>query len=122
MSTFKRQVNNIDLEFDFDILKELAENNPDHFEEVRQEIISDFIQSLPEERRHRMECLQWRIDRTREKSKTALAACMAITEMMWESFEQLNTLFMEIKSSESNSSVMSSATLHTAKIIPFKTA
>ncbi len=118
MGNSKQQVNNIDLEFDFDMMMDMAKNSPDEFEALRKELISDYISSLPKERQHRMECLQWRIDRARDRSKSALGACMAITEMMWESFEQLNTLFMEMKNSESRVKV--NVALQSADILPFK--
>ncbi|MFV1983996.1 MAG: DUF3135 domain-containing protein [Thiohalomonadales bacterium] len=118
MVKFNEQVKDFDLEFDFDMLVMLAENDPDDFEDFRQELINDYIKSLPQERQHRMECLQWRIDGTRNQSKNALSACMAITEMMWQSFEQLNTLFMEMKNPECRVKV--SAVLQSADILPFK--
>ncbi len=120
MSNYDKQINDTELDYDFDSMMNLAKNNPVEFEHRRQELINDFIASLPEEKRHRMECLQWRIDRTREQAKTPLAACMALTEMMWESFEQLNTLFMEMK--DSDSAVKLNIELPSADILPFKTA
>jgi len=120
MINTNEQTIKLEVEFDFDVLMDLAKNDPEQFEEIRHQIIADYIKTLPEERRHRMECLQWRIDRTREKSKNALSSCMAITEMMWESFEQLNALFVEMKRSDSTR--IDNVALPTADIIPFKTA
>ncbi len=120
MDNYKEQIAEIDHEFDFDTMMNLAKNNPEEFEALRQTLINNFIESLPEENQHRMKCLQWRIDRTREQSKTPLAACMALTEMMWDSFEQLNALFLEMKGSDSRVKV--SVPLQTADILPFKTA
>ncbi|VAW94933.1 hypothetical protein MNBD_GAMMA22-1701 [hydrothermal vent metagenome] len=120
MDSYKKRITEIDREFDFDKMMSLAQNNPEGFEKLRQELINNFIKSLPEENRHRMECLQWRIDQTRKQSKTPLAACMALTEMMWESFEQLNALFLEMNGAES--SVKITTPLPTADILPFKTA
>jgi len=116
----KEQTKDIDFELDFDRMMGLAKKNPDDFEDIRQELISNFIKSLPKEKQHRMECLQWRIDRTRDKAKNPLAACMAITEMMWDSFEKLNTLFMEMKNSDDRVKV--NVVQQTADILPFRTA
>ncbi|MFV2059425.1 MAG: DUF3135 domain-containing protein [Gammaproteobacteria bacterium] len=118
MGNSKQQIKDIDLEFDFDMMMELAKNSPEEFEALRLELIEDYITSLPQERQHRMKCLQWRIDRTREQAKTPLGSCMAITEMMWESFEQLNTLFMEMKNSDNKVKV--NVQLQMAKILPFQ--
>jgi hypothetical protein len=118
MGNIKQQIKDIDLEFDFDMMMDLAKNSPEEFEDLRQGLINDYIQSLPKERQHRMECLQWRIERARDQAKTPLGSCMAITEMMWESFEQLNTLFMEMKNSESKVKV--NVALQSADILPFK--
>jgi len=120
MEDTNEQTINVEVEFDFDVLMELTKNNPEEFEIIRQKIISDFIQSLPEDRRHRMECLQWRIDQVRAKAKNPLASCMAITEMMWQSFEKLNALFMEMKKSETSGS--KAEPMQSADIIPIRMA
>ncbi len=120
MNNYDEQINDIEIGYDFDSMMNLAKNSPDEFELRRQQLINNFIAGLPEDKRHRMECLQWRIDRTREQAKTPLAACMALTEMMWESFEQLNTLFMEMR--DSDNTVKLNAELPSADILPFKTA
>jgi hypothetical protein len=120
MKELNKLTTEFDAEFDFDKMMNLANNNPEQFEEIRQQLIADFIKSIPKEKQHRMECLQWRIDQTRAQAKTPLAACMAITEMMWESFEQLNTLFMEMK--DSDSTVRLNVAMPTADILPFKAA
>ncbi|HEY5602268.1 MAG TPA: DUF3135 domain-containing protein, partial [Gammaproteobacteria bacterium] len=41
----------------------------------------------------RLRCLQWKIDRVREKMPTPLAACVAISDMMWDSLDRLNQLY-----------------------------
>jgi hypothetical protein len=62
----------------------LADADPDAFERMRRELIDDFIDSAPPDRRERLRCLQWRIEQERIRSHTPLGACIRITRMMWE--------------------------------------
>lgn len=84
-------------EFDFDYMMELQQDDPQRFEQERMKLINELIESIPDEKQHKMRCLQWRVDQCRRKSKNSLSSCMVITEMMWKSFEELNTLFMDMK-------------------------
>lgn len=71
--------------FDFDHWSRLAILDPEAFEARRHALIEDLIQRAPPHRQPRLRGLQWRIDRVRERSGTPLAACIRISEMMWES-------------------------------------
>ena len=70
---------------DFDDWSELAKTDPAGFEARRAQVIEEFIESAPAGKQHRLRCLQWRIDRARSKAKTPLAACIRLSQMMWES-------------------------------------
>lgn len=70
---------------DFDDWSQLAARDPDGFERRRSEVLEEFIQQAPENRRLRLRRLQWRIDRARERAPTPLAACVKISQMMWDS-------------------------------------
>lgn len=72
-------------EFDFDAWAELARRDPDAFEQLRAATIEHLLQQVPAERRQRLQGLQWRIDRTRELSSNPMAACIRISQMMWDS-------------------------------------
>jgi hypothetical protein len=75
---------------EFEVWAELAKTDPERFEALRLETIDDFIASVPgEDRRQQLRRLQWRIDRVRERSSNPLAACIALSRMMWDSFSQL---------------------------------
>jgi hypothetical protein len=69
---------------DFDSWRELAEKDPEGFENRRRAVIDAAIASAPEANRQRLRCLQWRIDRTRERAPNPMAACVALSKMMWE--------------------------------------
>jgi hypothetical protein len=70
---------------DFDHWSFLAKTDPDAFEARRVELIDELIEGLPPQRRHRMRCLQWKIDQVRHRAANPMAACIKINEMMWES-------------------------------------
>ena len=64
---------------------EMAENDPELFERLRQNAINDVIEKAPIGQRQRLRSLQWRIDQERSRSKSPLGACIRISRMMWES-------------------------------------
>lgn len=74
-----------DWEFDFDSWSELASSDPEAFEKQREALVNQTIAYSAEEHQQRLKCLQWRIDKVRERSGTALAACIRISGMMWDS-------------------------------------
>ena len=78
--------------FDFEKWSSLASTDPEAFEQYRKQVINNFIQDLPEEKQQRMRCLQWRVDSIRRLAKTPLAACIEISNMMWDSIKGKNGL------------------------------
>lgn len=79
--------------FDFDEWLELSKRDPESFESRRLQEIEELISSAPEDKQHRLRCLQWKIDRVRDKMTTPMAACVAISDMMWDSLDKLNQLY-----------------------------
>jgi hypothetical protein len=73
----------------FDTLLELALNDPEQLEEIRNELALTTINSAPETMRKRLRGLQFQIESTRHLSKTPLAACIRLSEMMHNSLEEL---------------------------------
>jgi hypothetical protein len=71
--------------WDFDEWAELASADPDAFEVRRARIIETHISRAPLDRQQRLRCLQWRIDQVRRQAGTPLAACIRISNMMWDS-------------------------------------
>lgn len=82
--------------FDFETLCTLAQTDPGSFETVRRQAIDKAIERAPQECRQRLRRLQWRIDRVRETSRTPLAACILISNMMWSSFNDLNRVYRRL--------------------------
>ena len=64
---------------------EMAKNDPELFERLRQEAINKVIEKAPAGQRQRLRCLQWRIDQERSRSKSPLGVCVWLSRMMWES-------------------------------------
>jgi hypothetical protein len=70
--------------FDFDAWVELARQDPQAFEEKRKNIIEAAIQGAPEQKQQRLRCLQWKLDKIRETSRTPMMACLQINRLLWE--------------------------------------
>ena len=70
---------------EFDDWAQLAHSDPAAFEARRGRAIEDLILSMPEHKRQRMRCLQWKIDQVRAQCKTPMSACVKLSEMMWDS-------------------------------------
>ncbi|HHJ12801.1 MAG TPA: DUF3135 domain-containing protein [Gammaproteobacteria bacterium] len=70
---------------DFDDWAGLAKSDPEAFEIRRREAIEALIECMPEHKRERMRCLQWKIDQVRARAGSPMAACIKISEMMWDS-------------------------------------
>jgi len=75
---------------DFEHWATLASSDPQKFEELRKNKISDVINEASGQRQKRLLGLQWQIDAVRDQHKeSSVAACLAISELMWETFQQL---------------------------------
>jgi hypothetical protein len=81
---------------DFEHWSSLASHNPQEFERSREQIINELIAAAPADVQHRLRSLQWRIDRTRERSATPLGSCVAVSRMMWETYERLNQVLTQL--------------------------
>ncbi|MCP1676886.1 hypothetical protein J2T57_004059 [Natronocella acetinitrilica] len=68
---------------DFDSWSRMARDNPDQFERQRQAMIETMIRSADPVRQQRLRQLQWRIDQERRRARTPVAACVALSRMMW---------------------------------------
>ncbi len=72
-------------DFDFDTWSAMAQQNPEKFEAMRQQLIDDLIAKTPAHLRQRMIGLQWQIDQMRRQAANPLAACIQISNLMWDS-------------------------------------
>lgn len=77
-------MNNIDTNFNFDEWAKLAKEDPDAFENKRQQMLQDVIDKSAPEIKRRMQGLQWQIDQIRSTSANPMASCLKISQMMWD--------------------------------------
>lgn len=107
--------------FNFDMWSELSKTDPEAFEELRKKTVAKFIDSIDTDRQDRLRCLQWKVDRVREQQKTPIAACVAISDMMWDSLERLNKIYYDYEGMtalKSGKRVL--MPLPNAEVIPFQ--
>ena len=86
----------ISIDFDFKEWSELAQADPDRFEARRNRIINEAIRRVPADRQQSLRGLQWKVDRIRELKRTPLAACIAISDMMWDTFSDLHHSYLKL--------------------------
>lgn len=113
----------------FDELKQLAATAPDELEMLRQRLVEEIICCAPEECQRRLRGLQFQIDMERRLAKNPLDACIRLSRMMHESFEQMRSTLgdlIELNTSAANS-MLSLSPVETlcpspesAKILPFR--
>ena len=72
-------------DFDFDAWSAMAQQDPDTFEIMRQQLIDDLIDKTPAHLRPRIIGLQWQIDQMRRQADNPMAACIQISNLMWDS-------------------------------------
>jgi uncharacterized protein YecE (DUF72 family) len=105
---------------DFDEMLALAQQDPESFEEKRLEYIEAFLDKIPEEKQRRLRGLQWQIDQTRRLARTPMASCIAISNMMWDSLNHLNTQQRElVKLTTGQAATRSDLERPLATVLPF---
>jgi hypothetical protein len=68
----------------FDYWLALSKKKPEVFEVRRAACIEALISSAPDSQQPRLRGLQWQIDLKRKRAKTPMAACITISNMMWD--------------------------------------
>jgi len=101
---------------------DLAEHDPAKFEAMRTEAINRAIESASERHRIQLQRLQWRVDRIRERAATPMAATLAISEMMWDSFYRLHDSYQDLLGSTSGrqDKLRLAKPVKSAQILPFR--
>jgi hypothetical protein len=74
----------------FDELMELAKNQPDEFERLRQQMIDQLIESMPEERQLNVKRYQWRIDQENRRHQSSMGRCIKLSAMMSARMQEMN--------------------------------
>lgn len=73
----------------FDVLMDLAQNNPEALEAIRQQMSEEIIQDASPGLRHKLEGINFKVNMERQRAKTPLQSCIRITALMHDSFEQM---------------------------------
>lgn len=68
----------------FDDWVRLFNEDPEQFEQLRQEMIEKIIAESPEDGKKRLQGLQWQIDQHRDTSNNPMSSCIKISGMMWD--------------------------------------
>lgn len=101
---------------DFDRLRVLAARDPAAFEAKRREVIEAAIARAPGDRQQRLRGLQWRVEQVRRRAANPLAACIALSGMMWEAVSGQGGLLEVLTQAKPPGN-----TLHNARVIPLRT-
>lgn len=105
---------------DFDDWSSLARRDPKGFEARRRAVLDSFIKAQPIERRHRLYCLQWRVDRAREGASTPLLACQRLSQLMWDAFTGPEGLVQAFAGALPQTRGAPHQVRRSAKILPFR--
>lgn len=75
----------------FDVLVDMARNDPQRLENLRLRLTRSVIEgAATEQKRKRLEGLQFRVDLERKRARSPLAAAIRISEMMCHSLADLH--------------------------------
>ena len=102
---------------DFEQWAHLAQHDPHAFEQLRQRLLEAYIARSSSTHQDRLRRLQWRIDRLREKASNPMSACVQISSLMWDTFDQLGKAY---KNPDVSQAEKSPKTNKSAAVLPFK--
>lgn len=97
----------------FDTLRYLAEHDPARLELLRRTLTEQIIARSPEASRRRLRGLQFQINARISVAPNPVAACVALSAMMHEALEHLQSAFFDMPESASTQT-------GNARIIPFR--
>ena len=70
-------------DFDFDHWCKVAQDEPERFETMRQQMIDELMAQAPSHLKPRMTGLQWQVDQIRKQTNDPMTACLRISQKMW---------------------------------------
>jgi len=100
---------------DFEQWSRMARQDPEGFEALRLEMIEEVIEAASGRCQRRLRGLQWQIDQMRERSANPMAACIALSKMMWEAFAGEDGLVQTLN----REAPLERPVVSGAKILPF---
>ncbi len=102
---------------DFEQWAQLAQQDPDTFEQLRQRLLEAYISRASSTHQDRLRRLQWRIDRLREQASNPMSACVQISNLMWDTFDQLGKAYKNPDGCQPEKSPKADKS---AAVLPFK--
>ena len=102
---------------DFEQWAQLAQQDPHTFEQLRHRLLEAYISRASSSHQERLRRLQWRIDRLRDQASNPMSACVEISNLMWETFDELGKAY---KNPDACQSQKSPKTDKSAAVLPFK--
>ena len=75
-------------QFDFDDWSKLCRTNPEQFEQLRQDTLARLLGAMSDD--GRLLRLQCRIDLERHRARTSFKACLTLSTIMWNRFNDLS--------------------------------
>lgn len=72
----------------FDFLSNLFKENPQAFDEYRQEVLEEFFESLPEERQQKARQAQWNLDNDLRHYKDPVARYNRMVELFYNQLDE----------------------------------
>ncbi len=107
-----------------DELIKMANNEPEQLEILRSKLATQLIENAPQHYHKRLHGLQFQIDMERRKTNNPLHCCIKISEMMLDSYQNLQTAIHtldETKNQTKDEFLRSNnITQHSAEIINFQ--
>ena len=102
---------------DFEQWAWLARQDPETFEQFRHRLLDAHIARSSSAHREHLRRLQWRIDRLREQASNPMSACVQISNLMWNTFDQLGKAYQDPEALQPQNST---AQPKPAPVLPFK--
>lgn len=108
------------MDFDWETWSALARTDPEAFEKRRKQALEALIASAPQQQRERLEALQCRIDLERRRSSSPLGACIRLSNLMWERFNELQQALNALTGqAPAVTTMLPSKPAPSARIVPF---
>lgn len=108
----------------FDVLREMAQRDPEALERLRVQLCDQLIQDAPPAYRRKLRGLQFRVDMERRRAKSPMAACIAISGMMHDTFDKLRQALNDAAGRSDGfyavETVAQTSRESAAKVLPFR--
>ena len=106
--------------FDFDKWKTLHEHDPQKFEIKRRIYIEQIIATTSKRNQRRLKGIIFQVDAIRRRSSNPLKSCIEISQLMWDSFHELNDLLNDFNDAVNGRPALLPQENNSAQILEFK--